>query len=460
MLFVEDQPGCNGCPLRDAHPKANFVPPKLGRGLRLALGMNPGNDEVHHLPTPEPFVGKSGQFLRFGYDKIGVAWPDVTRANVCQCRLSAPKNLFPTDEAAREYLSLPAAKEAIRHCWDTYVVPLLKSKRWGRIDLLGAPALEKGTGKRGILPHPGKACWAGTQLEMLDAPELGAIAVATMHPAYLMRTGEFIPLFYNDLRRSLVPAPESYVLQGTPADYPTDVSTLSLDLETNTANGPTGEIEIRLCGIGTEPYKGACFNWRDDRFRGWLQGAMQQVHDLYVHNGMAFDMPVLEENGIVFPWNFGTLGVPPTGEMRLWDTMLMHHLLWPTLRHDLGSLGRQYTSQPLWKDWKLTDDPEELYCNRDQGNTHAIGVKLRAELSREPKLLNLYRFTQLPLARICLYMSQQGITRDPTRIVKLRERTEAQMFNTEKDLPLDLKSAVVTRNHNVPAPPGTVSAKT
>jgi len=217
-MKVSDQPACTGCPLREAVPHADFVPPKMGAGLRLAIGMNPGSHEVAHRPVPEPFVGPSGALLNIGYAKVGVRRTDVTVANVCQCRIPFHKNLFPTDEDAAQFIEPLAARQALRHCWNAYVVPLLRARRWERVDLLGAPALEYGTGKRGIKPAPRKACWAGTQLPLLDAPELGDVAVATMHPAFLMREADFMPLFYTDLRRPLGAPPERYTLQATPAD--------------------------------------------------------------------------------------------------------------------------------------------------------------------------------------------------------------------------------------------------
>ena len=407
--------------------------------------MNPGKHEVDHRP-PEPFVGPSGQLLNFGYTKAGVDRRQVSVANACQCRINLPYNLFPTDQKAAQYIPPDEARAAIAHCWRTYVVPIIQLRQWKRVDLLGVPPLEKATGKRGM------DTWGGYALELQDAPYLGNVAVATYHPTLIMREAEKLPVFYSDLRRSLVPAPEQHVLQGDlDTDWPDPLR--CLDLETTRAGGDMQAIQIRLLALSSTPYHGVCFAYNDN-VAARLQSALRTLPHLYGQNIAAFDMPVLEAHGFTFNWNGP---IESAQEMQVWDSMLIHHLLWPTLPHDLGYLGRMYTTQRAWKAWQNLEEPEELYACRDAANTLPIAQKLRAELEREPRLLHVYKYISLPLARMCVHMSQNGIVRDPQRITKLRERTEQEMLVEECNLDASLQTQMIQRNRRVAAPEGTLT---
>jgi len=219
---------------------------------------------------------------------------------------------------------------------------------------------------------------------------------------------------------------------------------LSLDLETNTADWPVERIEVRLVGLGNRPCEAACFQY-NEALRPALARVLREARVLVGQNIAAFDQLVLEEQGFEFH---------PDLELR--DIMLAHHLLWPTLPHDLGTLGRQYTSKPYWKDWRGSGDLEELYCCRDVDGALQIHDKLWPELARDTRLLRLYRLIQLPLARMCAHMSQNGITRDPAQMQRLRERTQAAMEAEEANLPSVLRTFVKPTRRREPAPAGTL----
>lgn len=147
-------------------PDATFVAPLLVPGNRLCVAEAPGKDEAEQ---GEPLVGASGSWLRGRevdgkrsgglYRAAGIEESTVSRCNVLQCR--PPNNVYPTDPDARSYISLEDAKLAQAHCLRNHVKPVLESREWKRVDLLGEKALRALTGKEG-----GILRWRGSPLEI------------------------------------------------------------------------------------------------------------------------------------------------------------------------------------------------------------------------------------------------------------------------------------------------------
>jgi hypothetical protein len=67
---------------------------------------------------------------------------------------------------------------------------------------------------------------------------------------------------------------------------------------------------------------------------------------LVFHNGIGFDVPLLEEN------HFKVRG-------RLLDTMVMQHYCYPEMRKGLQYCATLYLGAPVWKTLTDTDDEEE-----------------------------------------------------------------------------------------------------
>lgn len=141
----------------------------------------------------------------------------------------------------------------------------------------------------------------------------------------------------------------------------------------------------------------------------------------------------------------------------VYDTLLMHHLCFPDLPHDLAFLGSFMTNKPAWK-WKAKED-EELYNCRDTDVTLQVALQLRPMLRAE-KLLDLYQNVQVPLARICHLMSETGFRIDPARLKSVRADLESKSKTLELELPEALKTREVPIRKRVMAPPGTLSEKT
>jgi len=132
----------------------------MGPSLRLVIGEAPGEDESTQM---KPFVGGSGRVLDMLLRKAGIQRESLTVLNTLQCR---PKdNIYPTDPTAKGYISKQDGEEAVRHCYREFVKPVLESRPWCRVDIVGAKALRLLIGTADITK------WRGSPVE-IDTEEI------------------------------------------------------------------------------------------------------------------------------------------------------------------------------------------------------------------------------------------------------------------------------------------------
>ena len=418
-----------------------FVGPRLGTGLRIAIAEAPGEQEAIQ---GEPLVGGAGNWLRgvrlptgerVGglYHKAGVRDKDITFANIIQCR--PPNNVFPTDGAARCYISKQDAARAVAQCWENHLQPLLRSRPWERVDIFGDKALEHLTGKT-----EGITTWRGAPLVV---PELGdkPIAIPTLHPAFIARNQKLLPAVVSDLKKGTWVPPENY-------DLDPDITTIrafqprefAFDIETGWPVDPAPTMVGFSTGVGRAivvPFRGPYVAEIKRIFRG------AQV--VVGHNIVHFDLPHLKKYGV-------ELG-PETEER---DTMLIHHLIQPDLPHDLEFVASIFCNKPPWKHEKK--ESEELYNARDVDVSWQIYRAMWPILGREG-LATLYELVSVPVAKICRLMHDTGFKMDTSRLGVVREGLLRGIKEDEAKLPPELAPRMETRNRNVKAPPGTRNAK-
>lgn len=140
---------------------------------------------------------------------------------------------------------------------------------------------------------------------------------------------------------------------------------------------------------------------------------------------------------------------------QIFDTMIAQHLRWPDLPHDLEFVASQFLSKPLWKYDKAI---LELYNARDTDVTWQIYRELKPMIE-QAGLMDLYKYVQVPLAKICFEMQKTGVKLDASQLSKIRERLIAQMGELEKDLPEEMRTFFVPKRTRLLAPAGTVNAK-
>ncbi len=186
-------PGCAGCPMQKLYPGNTFVAPKMPRNgkdlVRLVIAEAPGKDEQKR---GEPLVGGAGHIFDKLVEAAGIERDGLTIINCLSCR--PRENVFPTDAAARSYIPRADAQASVEQCYKNHVLPVLTSRKWIRVDLLGNKPLRIVAGQTGRISRR-----RGSPLAI--SPNLKGIAI--YHPAYLMRKPGFFPEAVDDLKRNL-----------------------------------------------------------------------------------------------------------------------------------------------------------------------------------------------------------------------------------------------------------------
>lgn len=425
MTKVKDVKGCEGCPMRRLYPENNFVPPTLGPSLRITVAEAPGADEAI---AGAPLVGSSGRIMDSMWRRAGVPRDQLTIINTINCR--PPDNVYPTDGAARKYCTESEGAEIVSHCYSKHVKPLLENRPWNRIDALGDKALRVLTGKTdGIMK------WRGSPLPLIgtDIPKV----VPTLHPAYIMRDQAMIPAVISDLKKGVTTPPEYYNLHPTLQDV-TDFRSqfVCFDIESNRFTG-----QITMIGLQYKPFHVMVVPFTG-KYIDEIKRIFRNATHVVGHNIIGFDLPKLLDHGVSI-----------SQECQIWDTILMHHLLQPDAPHDLEYVSSIFTQKPAWK--HLSGENMGLYCCRDTDVTMQSYLQLLPTLKAQ-RLLDLYKFTQVPLAKICSLIERTGMHTDGEQAKKVRVRMLGEIGELEKILPKELQTYDKSIRVRIPAPPGTI----
>ena len=294
-MKVKDCDACIGCPQRELRPDNELIPPLMGPSLRLIVDEFPGEDEerVH-----EPLVGSRGRIFMGLARKAGVSRAEVSIVNVISCRPVG--DVYPKDHKITE------------HCVAHHLKPVLDARPWTRIDAIDEHSLRVLTGKvEGIMK------WRGSPLPL--SGETRPRVIGVLDPLYLMKDSGMIPSFVSDLAKSVRVPEQHYNLQPTMEEldaFHPDI--LYTDIETNRWTG-----EITMVGIADRPYHVMVMPFRGP-YIGQLKRIFLEAKQIVNQNIIAFDLPHLATAGVV---------VRP--DCKIWDIMLLHHLVEPNAPHDL-----------------------------------------------------------------------------------------------------------------------------
>jgi uracil-DNA glycosylase family 4 len=424
QLLVKDCPQCKGCKLAELFPNRMLVPPKMGHSLRLVVAEAAGEQEE---VDGTPLVGPAGKLFDSLLRKANISRDSLTLSNTLSCR--PPNNSYPTDDSARAYSSKEEGEQIVAHCYEKHLKPLLDSRPWERIDAVGAHSLKVLTGKEGIMK------WRGSVLPLRghDVPNV----MPTLHPSYLMRDQAMIPAAISDLQKGIQVPPQFYNLKPTMEDLESfDPTFLTLDIETNRYTK-----EITMVGISNRPNHVLVVPFRGP-YIGQLRRIIASAKDIVGQNLIQFDLKILEDNSIQV-----------SQEVRIWDIMLMHHLLHPDEAHDLEYIASIYTQMQAWKHLQHEDMAWYNACDVD-----ATIQSYRAMLPvlKQQGLLRLYELVQVPLAKICALMGATGLKVDRNRIKKARDQFEAELKELELTLPIELQPYDKAIKVREKAPEGTL----
>lgn len=440
-MKVKDCPACVGCPMRQLHPENELVPPRQGTGLRLAIAENP------EAGWSEPFEAGVGNWLRGSkgtdgkrhggfYYKAGVKDNEVTFVNIVNC--APPGDVFPTEphpKTGKRCMPRAEAEKVVTHCVTKHVMPVLKARPWSRIDLFGDKALEYITGRK-----EGVYKWRGSPMVV---PSLGEkyLAIPTLTPAAVSKDQDMIPVVINDLRKSLIVPPEDYSLQPSLEEVQAFTATeFVFDIETPKYYALGDRAPIEMVGLCDRPYHVIVVPFHGAYIQE-LKRIFRNATNVIGQNCIQFDLPRLWRDGV---------GI--RSDCRISDTMLLQHLRFPNLPHDLEFIGSCFSNKPAWKHDKGIF---ELYCARDCDVTMQAYRQLWPMIQQE-RMVELYELTQVPLAKILHEMTAVGVKQDPTRLKEVREKFVKEIEIYAAKLPEELRPKMVTVRKRTLAPPGTL----
>jgi uracil-DNA glycosylase family 4 len=425
---VKECQACNGCPMQRLYPENTLVPPQKGSSSRLVIAEAPGEDEALQ---GKPLVGPAGKVQNMLWWKAGVNRSDLTILNTINCR--PPDNVYPTDKAARSYISDADAKATVAHCYQHHVKPVIDSRPWTRIDAIGEKSLRTLTGDtEGILK------WRGSPRPLKG--ELRPRVMPQLHPAFVMRQQGYIPIAISDWMKGIAIPPENYDLTPTTEALSAFLNApiLCFDIETSgfTKNITMVGLSLTPTNVTVVPFRGP--------YVSILKRIFETAKAVVGQNILQFDLPVLAESGVKI-----------SDDCQIWDTLLMFHLIHPDApKNGLEMIGSLYTQKPAWK--HLNNENMTLYCARDVDVTLMAFNELKV-LLRRLGLLDVYLYTQVPLAKICHLMHEGGIRTDGNRLKFAREKLELEEAVLSKDMPEELLPYDKAIRKQAPAPAGTLT---
>lgn len=424
MIKVKDVEGCKGCPYARLKPDSVFLPPVLGPGSRLVVSDYPTLEDA----AKGPLTDGSGRVFDHVLRKAGINRNDLTVLNTIQC--VAPLPITPKDPSGGRGATVEENKAAAGQCYRNHVVPVLRSRPWGSITSLGDTALATLTGERA-----GADKWRGSPLALIG--EKKPLVVPTIHPSLIMKQQEMLPVVISDLKKGIQIPPENYILHPTMQEVIDFRQPLvCFDIESNRFTG-----QITMIGLQYKPYHVMVVPWQGP-YIDEIKRIFRNATNIIGHNIIGFDMPKMRDHGLIF-----------NPECQIWDTILMQHLLQPDLPHDLEFVSSIFTQKPAWK--HLAGEDMALYCARDVDVTFQSYLQLLPTL-RAQNLEDLYKYTQVPLAKICSGIERTGIRVDYGRGKVIRERTLGEIADLEKLLPEELKPYDKSIRVRQPAPAGTL----
>lgn len=389
----------------------------------MAVVGSPSEDDAI---AGKPLSDGAGTWLKILYKNAGIEANDVSVTGITQCQL--PSSLTKDER-----------HQAISHCNKNHVQPFLASRPWKRVDLFGEEPLQYVGEKSGGIER-----WRGSPITVggVSGSDGAVVSVPTYSPDYIMGDQNMVPIAINDLRKPLTADPENYNIYPSVNDVKNFTATrFAFDIETNRWNNS----EIYMVGLSTGPFEAIVVPFSGP-YKEELKRIFENATEVIGQNLIQFDLPILAKQGV-------TIRGPK--DCMVWDIMLMHHLRFPTFKHGLDFIGRQFTNKGHWKSDKLSF---ETYCARDVDVTFRCFEPLKG-LLQQANLLDIYKYVSWPLGIICHSMTEWGFKRSTSRLNELRETYLKQIAAEQPKLPESMRTVLVEKRRRIPAPAGSVNDK-
>lgn len=381
----------------------------------------PGSREVE---MGLPLVGGAGTILWNALAKYGVRRKECYITNVSKRQIAL------TQSSRRPMNKYEQQQwiELVR--WELAQLPNLRY-----ILVLGNLALEAVTGHTGITQWRGSVLDTYVPFGRAPAEKSKAVkAICTYNPAMVAREPKVeLPFTFDcaKLKRVIEGNYHPYIIKAH--INPTKAEALEWIEKMRREGEPVSfDIEVisnetACVGLGNEPHEGMCIAWRD---RGSNLYSVEEERQIRMALQQMFadnSVQLVAQNA-----TFDSYWLWYKDKIRVgavwFDTMLAHHLLYPTLPHNLGFLTTQYTDHPFYKDekkdWKEGGDINSFwnYNVKDTCLTHKIHSMLMAEL-RAQGLDKFFFEHVMRLQPHLVRMTVGGVLVD----TDLREKLDAEM---------------------------------
>ena len=375
----------------------------------------PGRNEV---AQGIPLIGASGNIL---WRAIRSHCPEVKRQDCYVTNVVKRQVSFDTRDSANRK---PVGKHELSSwqellLWELSLLPNLKY-----LLLLGNYAIEALLNKKGI------TSWRGSVIECTTLGKSPIFAVCTFNPAFCIRDPQAHIIFDMDIGDKLRPVVTNKYKPHNVTTHinPTYKQATDYILMCAASRHPiASDIEVianetACIGLAASAHEAMCIAFRNEQenIYSTLEEARLRRHlqSLYVAAGTR----VVWQNGgfdMAWLWFKDRIRCKPAYS----DTMLGHHVLYPTMPHDLGFIVKQYTMHPFYKnekdEWRHTGGVDNfwIYNCKDCALTLAANASIVAEL-RDQKLDRFYFEHVMRLQSHLVLMTVGGVLSD----MQLRER--------------------------------------
>lgn len=400
----------------------------------VIVGQGPGH---HEVDAKSPFVGPTGNVLWNTLRQHGILRTSCYVTNVCKRQYSIDKR---SELGRDEWLKWFSVLQ-----WE---LSQLKNPKY--IFALGNAAIDGLLGITGITKYRGSVF--PLSLTLADGRTVTVQVLCSYNPANVIRNPEDEIVFQMDAFKltNLKNGDHEQWNVNTRYDMTfdeamaeilrlkTENKPTSVDLELTSGElacvGLTNDFEGKFDEKGVRQFYATCINFRTQLENLYTRDEeiklLFALQDLY--ESLAESDNLIVQNGA---FDAGFSGIKDHMNMPVsYDTMLMHHTLYPSLPHNLGFLTSQYTPMPYYKDefdqWKEEGDVTVLwrYNGRDCVATLVAFYKLLKEL-KEQRLINFYNDQVKFIQNHLIQGTVNGIKTDMAMRAKVAEELRIEVQN-------------------------------
>ena len=386
----------------------------------------PGRNEV---AQGMPLVGGAGNIL---WKSLRTYCPEAKR-NECYITNVVKRQIaFGVDDSGNRK---PVGKHELTAWQELLLWELSHLPNLQHVLLLGNYAIEAVLGKKGITN------WRGSVLDA-HVGNRPVTAVCTYNPAFCARDPLAHIIFDMDIADKLKP-----VLNGSyqPHDVITHINpsykrATEYIRHCQASHDPVcSDIEVvanetACVGLAASPHEAMCIAFRNEENNVYNvqeeTAIRQQLQLLYTAPTTKM---VWQNGGFDMAWLWFKDRV--RCKQAYSDTMLGHHVLYPTMPHDLGFIVKQYTSHPFYKnekdEWRHTGGIDNfwIYNGKDCALTLASNILIVKEL-QEQKLDRFYFEHVMRLQAHLVWMTVGGVLTDmPMREQMLDHNTPGNLYD-------------------------------